>query len=166
MRALEVAIVEAATAADLENVRELFREYWQAFDFSPCFQGFDREVRELPGAYAPPAGALALAMVQDRVAGCIALRPFDASRAEAKRLYVRPEFRGRGVGRFLLDWLAARAHALGYQELVGDTVPQMAVALGMYERYGFVRTEPYSATPTPGAIYLRLTLSPQPPAKS
>jgi putative acetyltransferase len=151
-------IVEAGDDAAWQQVRELFLEYWRAFGFSPCFQGFDQEVQRLPGDYAPPGGALAVALVDGEVAGCVALRRFDGTRAEAKRLYVRPAFRGRGVGRHLLDWLAARARTLGYRELVGDTVPQMAVALAMYERYGFVRTEAYSLAPTPGAIYLRLTL--------
>ena len=153
-------ILEASDDDAVEQVRGLFLEYWQAFGFSPCFQGFDQEVRALPGAYAPPGGALALVEIDGEVAGCIALRRFDAARAEAKRLYVRPRFRGRGVGKGLLDWLVARARALGYVELVGDTVPQMAVALAMYERYGFQRTESYSSTPTPGAIYLRLPLPP------
>ena len=78
--------------------------------------------------------------------------------AEAKRLYVRPQFRGQGVGRALLGWVIVEARSMGYREIVGDTVPQMAVALEMYDRVGFERTEPYSAQPTPGAIYLRLKL--------
>ena len=151
-------IHDAATEGDLQSARELFLEYWEAFGFSPCFQGFGAEVQGLPGAYALPAGALALAWVDGEVAGCVALRRLDDTRAEAKRLYVRPAFRGRGIGHALLDWLVARARCLGYRELCGDTVPQMAVALAMYERYGFARTQPYSAGPTPGAIYLRLVL--------
>ena len=151
-------ILDAVDEAAVSQVRELFLEYWQAFGFSPCFQGFDQEVQGLPGAYAAPGGALALAVVDGEVAGCVALRRLDAALAEAKRLYVRPAFRGCGVGRRLLDWLVTRARSLGYRELVGDTVPQMVVALGMYERYGFERTEPYSPAPTPGAIYLRLKL--------
>ena len=157
---LPTQILEVNDAATLQEVRELFQEYWHAFGFSPCFQGFESEVAGLPGAYSPPGGTLAIALVNGAVAGCVALRRFDDMRAEAKRLYVRPAYRGHGLGRALLDWLVLRARTLGYTELVGDTVPQMAVALGMYERYGFVRTESYSATPTPGAIYLRLTLGP------
>ena len=95
-----------------------------------------------------------------RAAGgvCAALRRFDAQRGEAKRLYVRPEFRGRGVGRALLDWVVAEARGMGHREIVGDTIPQMAVALAMYDRAGFERTGPYAEAPTPGAIYLRLKL--------
>ena len=151
-------IVHAESAEQLEQVKELFREYWTSFGFSPCFQNFETEVAGLPGAYAPPGGALALALVGDRPAGCAALRPFQAHTAEFKRLFVHPDFRGHGVGRALLMWVVAEARRLGYTELVGDTIPQMTVALDMYDRAGFQRTAPYSEIPTPGAIYLRLKL--------
>ena len=86
------------------------------------------------------------------------MRPFDSGRCEAKRLYVRPRFRSRGVGRALLDWLIAECRAAGYCEVLGDTMPAMARALEMYDRMGFERTGPYSGKPTEGAIYLRLKL--------
>jgi GNAT superfamily N-acetyltransferase len=136
----------------------LFREYWESFGFSPCFQDFASEVAGLPGAYAPPGGALVLALMDGQAAGCAALRRFDAQRGEAKRLYVRPRFRGEGMGHALLGWVVAEARGMGYLELVGDTIPQMAVALAMYDRAGFERTGPYAQVPTPGAIYLRLKL--------
>jgi GNAT superfamily N-acetyltransferase len=88
----------------------------------------------------------------------VALRRFDAARCEAKRLFVRPQFRNQGVGRELLDWVMAEARAAGYREMVGDTMPVMEKALEMYDRLGFERTEAYSAHPTPGAIFLRLKL--------
>ena len=150
--------IQPRHAAEWEQVRELFREYWRSFGFSPCFQDFESEVAGLPGGYAPPGGALVLALIEGEVAGCAALRRFDAQRVEAKRLYVRPQFRGRGVGRALLDWVIAEARRMGYMEMVGDTIPQMDVALAMYDRAGFERTGPYAAVPTPGAIYLRLKL--------
>ena len=149
---------QPGTAAEWEQVRELFREYWDSFGFSPCFQGFAAEVSGLPGAYAPPGGTLVVALIEGQAAGCAALRRFDAQRGEAKRLYVRPQFRGRAVGRALLDWVISEARRMGYRELVGDTIPQMAVALAMYDRAGFERTGPYADPPTPGAIYLRLKL--------
>ena len=151
-------IIQPVEAAEWGQVRELFREYWGSFGFSPCFQNFEAEVAGLPGSYAPPGGTLVLAEIDGRAAGCAALRRFDEQRGEAKRLYVRPEFRGRGVGRALLDRVIAEARRLGYVELVGDTIPQMDVALGMYDRAGFERTGPYAAVPTEGAIYLRLKL--------
>lgn len=151
-------IIQPDNAAAWDQVRQLFLEYWGSFGFSPCFQDFESELARLRGAYAPPGGALALALLDGRPAGCVALRRFDAERGEAKRLYVRSEFRGRGVGGALLNWVIAEARRIGYSELVGDTIPQMAVALNMYQRAGFERTPPYAADPTPGAIYLRLQL--------
>ena len=151
-------MIQPVNAAEWDQVRELFREYWTSFGFSPCFQGFETEVAGLPGAYAPPGGALVLALIDGHAVGCAALRRFDAQRCEAKRLYVRPQFRGQGVGRGLLEWVIAEARALGYREMVGDSIPQMALALAMYDRAGFERTGPYAEAPTPGAIYLRLKL--------
>lgn len=151
-------IVAAETPEQLKEVRRLFEEYWNAFGFTPCFQNFDREVANLPGAYTVPDGRLGLAMVDGAAAGCIALRRFDEIRGEAKRLYVQPTFRNRGIGGALMGWIIAEARAAGYRELVGDTMPEMATALEIYDRMGFERTEPYSSCPTPGAIYLRLSL--------
>jgi len=148
----------ADSASDMIAVRELFEEYWRSFGFTPCFQGFADEVAGLPGKYAPPRGRLALAIDNDKLAGCAALRPVDATRAEAKRLYVRPEFRGRGLGAALLEYLIGEARAAGYLELVGDTMPVMTDALALYQRRGFELTGPYSDDPTPGAVYIRLVL--------
>lgn len=139
-------------------VRELFREYWDSFGFTPCFQNFGEELAGLPGKYASPSGRLAVAYVDGEPAGCIALRRIDDRRCEAKRLYVRSRFRAQGIGRALLDWVIAEARAAGYREMLGDTMPVMQQALAMYERMGFERTEAYSGEPTPGAIYIRLSL--------
>ena len=151
-------IVSACTPEHLAMVRQLFEEYWQSFGFTPCFQNFATEVAELPGYYAPPAGRLALALDGGEPAGCIALRPLDHSRAEAKRLYVRPRYRGSGAGLALLQWVIGEARAAGYREMLGDTMPVMQRALAMYARLGFEQTGPYSPDATPGAIYLRLAL--------
>jgi len=120
-------------------VRLLLEEYWNSFGFTPCFQNFGEELAGLPGAYAPPGGRLALATVNDQPAGCIGLRGVDRDRAEAKRLYVRPAFRGQGLGRALMEWVMAEARAAGYREIVGDTMPAMRDALALYERMGFER---------------------------
>ena len=155
---MNLRILPVETAAQAEEVSRLFEEYWKAFGFAPCFQNFDQELAGLPGAYRPPGGRLGLALVEGAAAGCVALRRFDAQRGEAKRLYVRPAFRSQGVGRALMDWIIAEARAAGYREIVGDTLPVMSTALGMYDRLGFERTAPYTAKPAPGAIYLRLVL--------
>jgi putative acetyltransferase len=151
-------IVAALDTAQVELVRSLLQEYWTSFGFTPCFQNFGEEVAALPGEYAPPGGRLGLALIDDEPAGCAALRRFDGTRCEAKRLYVRPKFRGRGLGRALLDWVIAEARGAGYSELLGDTMPVMAAALEIYLRMGFERTGPYAGNPTPGAIFLRLKL--------
>ncbi len=139
----------------LAQVRSLFEDYWNSFGFTPCFQNFSSELAGLPGAYAPPDGRLAMAFVDGAPAGCVALRRFNETRAEPKRLYVRPQFRGRGIGRALLEWVIAEARAAGYTELVGDSMPVMREALAMYERTGFEITR----TDDPdGKIDLRLKL--------
>lgn len=153
-----MVIVPAAGAEYLALVRQLFEEYWQSFGFTPCFQNFAAEAAGLPGYYAPPAGRLALALDGREPVGCVALRPLDAARAEAKRLYVRPAFRGQGAGLALLQWVIAEARAANYRELRGDTMPVMRQALAMYARLGFEQTGPYAPDATPGAIYLRLPL--------
>jgi putative acetyltransferase len=138
MAAWQIRPVETAEA--LDAVRTLLEEYWNSFGFTPCFQNFGDELAGLPGAYAPPAGRLALATVGGDPAGCIALRRVDRDHAEAKRLYVRPAFRGHGLGRALMEWAMAEARVAGYREIVGDTMPVMRDALALYDRMGFERT--------------------------
>jgi putative acetyltransferase len=152
-------IVTVENDRQLEQVRSLFEQYWASFGFDPSFQNFGEEVAGLPGKYSPPAGRLALALIGGEAAGCAALRELDRRRCEAKRIFVRPKFRGCGLGRALLDWVIAEARSSGYAELLADTMPVMTRALEMYERLGFERTGPYAAEPTPGAIFLRLRLS-------
>ena len=154
-------VVQQAVSADaLESVRALFQEYWTSFGFTPCFQNFDSELAALPGKYAPPRGRLLLATVDGEPAGCVALRRFDQTRGEVKRLYVQPQFRGSGLGKALMNALAAEARAIGYSELIADTIPTvMATALAMYERLGFERITPYSDE-TPEAQHIRLRLRP------
>lgn len=152
----QIQPVEGETA--VATVRTMLLEYWDSFGFTPCFQNFGDEVASLPGAYAPPGGRLALATVNGEPAGCIALRRVDEIRAEAKRLYVRPAFRGTGLGRTLLEWVMNEARAAGYREIVGDTMPVMRDALALYDRMGFKRAEPYSEHPTEGAIFIRIEL--------
>lgn len=148
-------IQPVVSGESIAQVRELFEEYWNSFGFTPCFQNFSSELANLPGAYAPPDGRLAMAFVDGDAAGCVALRRFDETRAEPKRLYVRPQFRGRGIGRALLDWVIAEARAAGYTELAGDSMPVMREALAMYERTGF---ELWPTDGADGKIDLRLKL--------
>lgn len=135
-------ILPADGPADLGEVRALMEEYWAAFDLSPCFQGFAQELAELPGAYAPPAGALLLARVGDAVVGVVALRPMapdgnEDGAGEMKRLYVRPAFRGRGIARELVAAVLSEARARGYRVLRLDTLDRMAAARQLYAQLGF-----------------------------
>jgi len=155
----EMLKITAATSPDgIRIAQDLLLEYWNCFGFDLSFQNFSVEVAGLPGKYAPPGGRIALAMVDNIAVGCIAFRQVDKDRCEAKRLYVRSQFRGRGIGQELLKWLISEAQSAGYIEMVGDTMPFMADALAMYGRFGFREIGPYVAEPTPGAIYLSLDL--------
>jgi putative acetyltransferase len=151
-------IHEAIAECDIAAVRKLWSEYWISLSFTDDFQGFGEELRSLPGPYAPPRGLLVLASLGAAPAGAIALRPLAEKTCEAKRLYVRPLFRGQNIGRTLLEHVIASARSMGYETLFGDTLPSMAAALELYAALGFQRAGPYSPKPTPGAIYLRLPL--------
>jgi len=149
----------ASTAGEVATVRELFREYEASLGIDLCFQDFERELAELPGEYAPPRGTLLLASVGGTPAGCGALRPLDGGACEMKRLYVRPAFRGTGLGGALVARILADAARLGYRAVRLDTLPSMEAAIALYRRLGFHEIPPYRYNPVPGALYLELPLS-------
>ena len=126
---------------------------------SLCFQGFDQEVADLPGDYAPPRGRLYLAMAGGNPAGCVALRPLFHRDAEVKRLYVRPAHRGSGLGRILAQRVIEDARALGYEVLKLDTLPGMKAAQRLYEDLGFRDTAPYNDNPVGGVRFMALQLA-------
>jgi putative acetyltransferase len=152
-------IVPAESPEQIEQVRELFLEYANSLGFSLCFQGFDKELAELPGDYAPPGGRLLLAEYAGRTAGCVALHKLEAKVCEMKRLYLRPKFRGKGIGHTLCERTLSEARAIGYRHLRLDTVePVMKDAVALYRRLGFREIPPYRANPIPGALYMELDL--------
>jgi GNAT superfamily N-acetyltransferase len=138
----------------MSDVRALFRQYAASLPFSLDFQDFDLELAGLPGAYAPPRGALLLA----RGAGCVGLRPLDETTCELKRLYVEPSARGSGLGRRLAEAAILEARRLGYARMRLDTVAGMDAALALYEQLGFREIPPYRANPVVGARFLELEL--------
>ena len=157
-----VIIQECRSRDDLARVRELFEEYQAGLGISLEFQGFAHELASLPGAYAAPAGALLLAMEDGKPAGCIALRPLAEREAEIKRLYVRPAFRGSGLGERLVDAVTRRARAAGYRALRLDTLASMEAAMRLYARLGFVETAPYHQAIRPGMRFFRKPLESAP----
>jgi putative acetyltransferase len=154
----DLPLVTDLDPSDLDGVRDLLQEYAASLPMPLDFQGFDREFAELPGAYAPPRGALLIARAPDGIVGCVALRPLDGSICEMKRLYVRPTQRGSGLGRQLVQAIVARGRELGYERMRLDTGPWMTAAHALYTEAGFVEIPQYTVNPVPGARFLELEL--------
>jgi len=151
--------VQVQSESQIEQVRQLFLEYARSLGFSLCFQNFDQELANLPGDYSPPHGKLLLAEFEGELAGCVALHKLENEICEMKRLYLRPQFRGKGLGRALATRIIAEARDLGYSRLRLDTVESaMQDAVAMYLKLGFRKIDPYCANPMPSALYLELVL--------
>ena len=151
--------VEYAEAGQpLLEVRQLFEEYAASIGVDLCFQGFAQEVETLPGSYARPAGRLLLAREQSEVAGCVALRALEPGICEMKRLYVRPQFRGSGLGRLLITRVIEEATEAGYHQMRLDSLPSMQAAISLYRQLGFRDRSPYGINPVVGAVFLELPL--------
>jgi GNAT superfamily N-acetyltransferase len=159
-----LTFAQAESPTQIGHARELFLEYAQSLGFSLCFQNFDQELADLPGDYAPPEGRLLLAEYEGELAGCVALHKLalhklDASICEMKRLYLRPQFRGKGLGRALAERIIAEARQIGYRQMRLDTVePVMKDAVAMYRKLGFKEVAPYRTNPIAGAMYMELIL--------
>jgi putative acetyltransferase len=154
-----LAISQAVSSAQIAAARKLFLEYAESLGFSLCFQNFDNELSDLPGDYVPPDGRLLLAEYEGQLAGCVALHKLEPGICEMKRLYLRPQFRGKGLGGALADRIISDARAIGYRRMRLDTVePVMKDAVAMYRRLGFKDISPYRANPIAGAMYMELDL--------
>ena len=154
-----IRLVPACTEEDLSRARALFEEYASSLHFNLDFQNFREELTGLPGGYAPPEGCLLLAMDEERVAGCAALRKIDREICEMKRMYVRPSSRRLGVGRILFLAIIREARKIGYRRMRLDTVPAMKEAQALYQSLGFLKIPPYCHNPVPGAVFLELNLA-------
>lgn len=153
-----MTLIAAHTDAFLPLVRELFTEYARAIAIDLCFQSFDCELAELPGKYAPPEGRLFLALENESAAGCVALRKIGDGICEIKRLYVRPAFRGRGLGRRLANETIFAAREIGYNRMRLDTLASMTPAIALYESLGFQRIPAYYNNPSDSAVFMELAL--------
>jgi len=154
-----MTIVQANDAEAVAQARELFCEYAAESQLDLCFQNFEAELAGLPGGYAPPEGRLLLSMHEKQLAGCVALRKFEDGVCEMKRLYVRPAFRGLGIGETLARRVIDEAVAIGYARMRLDTLARMQAAVALYEALGFRRIEAYRPNPLEDVIYFELALT-------
>ena len=155
-----MSIVQSQSPEDIKRARELFEEYASWLGINLCFQNFEKELAELPGEYVPPAGRLFLAFDVDQVSGCVALRGLGEGACEIKRLYVRPDFRGKGLGRELTQAVIDAAREIGYERVRLDTLPgKMDRAIAMYRSLGFREIEAYYHNPVAGATFMELSLA-------
>ena len=154
----QLSIVEARSSDELLEIRALFEEYAESLGSDPCLQDFAEELATLPGRYARPEGRLLLARIEAEGAGCAALRSLDVATGEMKRVYVRPAFRGLGLGRMLAESILHESRAAGYRRVRLDTLPSMVGAQQLYRDLGFREIGPYGDNPVVGAVYLELEL--------
>ena len=161
---MKMKMIQAQTADEMETVRTLFREYQRFLGVDLCFQGFEEELARLPGCYAPPRGRLLLAQEGEQAAGCVALRPLDDGACEMKRLFVRPDYRGQGLGRLLAAQMVSEATALGYGVMRLDTLETLKSAMQLYTSMGFQRRTAYYVNPLPGVVYWERALLNRSPA--
>lgn len=149
-----IRYLKAEKDEHLEAVKELFLEYARSLEFSLGFQDFEEEIAGMPGHYGPPDGCILLAFVDDRAAGCVALRRLEEGICEMKRLYVRPQFRERGIGKALSEKITEEAGEIGYVKIRLDTLRSMKEANSLYRSQGFREIEPYRYNPFEQAVFL------------
>ena len=154
-----IVLVPVQDQESVATARALFREYAGAIGVDLEYQGFAAELAALPSPYVPPSGALLIAKVNGDTAGCVAMRRIDEHTGEMKRLYVRPEFRSFGLGRYLIDAVVLAARGAHYAALRLDTLPSMTAAQGLYRKLGFVEIPAYNAMHLPGTRFYELKLA-------
>jgi ribosomal protein S18 acetylase RimI-like enzyme len=152
-------ILQAHTGENLKFIKMLFVEYANSLDFDLDFQDFKEELANLPGDYSPPKGCLLLARHEGEIAGCVALRELSRGVCEMKRLYIKPQFRGMGIGRALAEAIIEKAQNAGYTHMRLDTAPSMHAARALYASLGFKEISPYRYNPIEGAVFMELILA-------
>ena len=153
-----LTILQAETGKNLELTRDIFKKYAASLDFDLGFQDFEEELSDLPGQYASPLGRLLVAMYGDRHAGCIGLRKISHGICEMKRLYVKPQYRGLGIGRALAETVIEEARQIKYARMRLDTVPSMEKARVLYVSLGFKKIRPYRYNPIQGSEFMELSI--------
>ena len=143
----------------MHKIRKLFLEYQEWLGIDLCFQGFEEELSALPGSYAPPNGAILVAVEDRDLVGCVGIRPRTKNEAELKRLYVQPNHRGCGIGKRLFHTAMSRAKKVGYTSIVLDTLPAMQTAKSLYVAYGFKEISGYYENPEEGVEYYKYVFS-------
>lgn len=151
-------IKPASNDLRIQQAKKLFLEYAESLNFNLCFQYFEKELACLPGEYAKPSGRLLLLYHDNNPVGCVALRKENDKISEMKRLYVMPEYRGKGFGRKLAIEVIRQAKEIGYERMKLDTVPSMKEAIKLYQEIGFDEVSAYRYNPVEGAIYMELNL--------
>ena len=152
-------IKPAVTKTEIEEVRKLFREYEAFLAADLCFQSFEEELASLPGQYVRPHGDLLIGLVGEKIVGCVAVRRLDDDICEMKRLFVRPEARGTGLGRRLAQEIIMIAQSFGYSLMRLDTLDRLTEAMHLYKKPGFQKIDPYYENPLPGVVYWELGLN-------
>ena len=155
---MSITVSHATTSGDINEARALFKEYASSIGVDLCFQDFDRELKELPREYAEPRGCILLATLGSTLLGCVALRPLDVHVCEMKRMYVRPPFRGQGIGRVLARNVIDEARKRSYKTMRLDSLSIMKEALTLYRSLGFKEIDPYRFNPIEGAVFMELQL--------
>lgn len=153
-----LTIIEASNDEDVEIARQMFIKYQEFLGEDLCFQGFEQELASLPGKYADPSGSILLAKLNDKVIGCVAVRPLQDSTCEMKRLFVMTDAQGHSAGRELAKAIIEKARLLGYKKMQLDTLERLVPALKLYQSLGFQKINPYYANPLDEVVYLELNL--------
>ncbi|CAH0995326.1 hypothetical protein EMA8858_01447 [Emticicia aquatica] len=155
---MEIVVQKIASHQDLEDVKQLFREYANFLQVDLCFQGFEEELAKLPAKYAEPEGAIFLAKVNDKPAGCVGLWKLEDGVCEMKRLYVKKEFQGIGLGKTITLKLIEEAQLKGYNKMKLDTLKRLKTANLLYHSLGFIETNSYNFNPEPDIVYFEKSL--------